>query len=100
MVLESGHDHDEYGNFEGVVTPADILDALSGFAPGEPAAEPKAVHREDGSWLLSGWMPADEMADALGLVLPPQRDYQTVAGFVLQQLQHIPAVGEACFAQG
>ena len=45
-------------------------------------------------------MPADEMADALGLVLPHQRDYQTVAGFVLQQLQHIPAVGEACFAQG
>jgi putative hemolysin len=92
--------HDEYGHFEGLVTPADILEAIAGFTPGEVVAEPKAVRRDDGSWLLSGWMPADEMADTLGLVLPERRDYQTVAGFVLSYLQRIPAVGESCVAQG
>ena len=59
--------HDEYGHFEGVVTPADILDAIAGaFRSDEGEAEPEAVQREDGSWLLAGWMPADEMAEQLG----------------------------------
>lgn len=39
-----------------------------------------AVEREDGSWLLAGYMPADEMADHLGIMLPENRDYETVAG--------------------
>ena len=46
--------------------------------------EPPIVEREDGSWLVSGWMQADEVADMIGLTLPAgRRDYQTVAGFVL-----------------
>ncbi len=88
--------HDEYGHFEGVVTPADILDAIAGaFRSDEGAAEPEAVQRDDGSWLLAGWMPADEMADQLGIVLPESRDYETVAGLVIGELQHLPATGEA-----
>ena len=43
--------------------------------------EPAAVQREDGSWLLAGYMPADEMADHLGIDLPENRDYETVAGY-------------------
>lgn len=39
-------------------------------------------------------MPADDMADQLGIVLPQRRDYQTVAGFVLAPLRHLPAAGE------
>jgi putative hemolysin len=62
--------HDEYGHFEGVVTPADILDAIAGaFRSDEETSEPEAVQREDGSWLLAGWMPADEMAEQLGMTL-------------------------------
>jgi len=88
--------HDEYGHFEGVVTPADILDAIAGaFRSDEGTAEPEAVQREDGSWLLAGWMPADEMAEQLGLVLPAKRDYETVAGLVIGELQHLPSAGEA-----
>jgi putative hemolysin len=88
--------HDEYGHFDGVVTPADILDAIAGaFRSDEGEAEPEAVMREDGSWLLAGWMPADEMADQLGISLPDRRDYETVAGLVIGQLQHLPDTGEA-----
>jgi putative hemolysin len=88
--------HDEYGHFEGVVTPADILDAIAGaFRSDEGTADPEAVQRDDGSWLLAGWMPADEMADQLGIVLPESRDYETVAGLVIGELQHLPETGEA-----
>jgi putative hemolysin len=87
--------HDEYGHFEGVVTPADILDAIAGaFRSDEDAAEPEAVQREDGSWLLAGWMPADEMADQLGIKLPEPRRYHTVAGLVIDELEHLPTTGE------
>jgi putative hemolysin len=87
--------HDEYGHFEGVVTPADILDAIAGaFRSDEGTDEPEAIRREDGSWLLAGWMPADEMADQLGIPLPEQRAYETVAGLVIGELQHLPDTGE------
>jgi putative hemolysin len=92
--------HDEYGNFEGLVTPADLLETMAGFNAGTDAGEPKFVLREDGSWLLAGWMAADEMADLLDIVLPEHRDYQTVAGFVLQHLQRLPKLGEATLASG
>ena len=88
--------HDEYGHFEGLVTPADILDAIAGaFRSDEDGAEPEAIRRDDGSWLLAGWMPADEMAEQLGILLPQQRQYETVAGLVIGELQHLPVTGEA-----
>jgi putative hemolysin len=85
--------HDEYGHFEGLVTPADVLEAIVGAFKSE-GDEPNAVQRADSSWLLAGSMPVDEMADQLGLALPPKRSYATVAGFVLSHLQHIPKTGE------
>ena len=73
--------HDEYGHFEGIVTPADVLEAIAGvFRSDAELEEPHAVSRDDGSWLLSGAMPADEMAEQLGIALPAKRDYHTVAG--------------------
>jgi putative hemolysin len=88
--------HDEYGHFEGVVTPADILDAIAGaFRSDEETSEPEAMQRDDGSWLLAGWMPADEMAEQLGIVLPENRGYETVAGLVIGELQHLPSTGES-----
>ena len=93
--------HDEYGHFEGIVTPADILDAIAGaFKTGEPEEEPAALRREDGSWLIAGWMSVDEMAEALGIGLPEKRDYQTAAGLVIDELQHLPVTGECVAAFG
>ena len=95
--------HDEYGHFEGIVTPADILEAITGVFRSDLDAgeeEENAVRREDGSWLLAGYMPADEMADLLGIDLPEDRDYETVAGHVLSYLHHLPNTGETVDAGG
>lgn len=87
--------HDEYGHFEGVVTPADILDAIAGaFRSDEGDEEPEAVQREDGSWLIAGWMPVDEMAELLHVTLPENRSFETVAGLVLDGLIRFPTLGE------
>ena len=93
--------HDEYGVFQGVVTSADILEAIVGsFHTKDGPAEPAAVRREDGSYLISGWMPAVEFAELLGITLPPSRPYQTVAGFLLQEFGTIPSVGDRIEPEG
>jgi putative hemolysin len=93
--------HDEYGHFEGVVTNADILEAIVGaFRTDEGPAEQQAVQRDDGSWLLSGSMAVDEMAERLGLSIPQERPYHTAAGFVLDRLGHLPVEGESFDDQG
>jgi putative hemolysin len=93
--------HDEYGTFEGIVTPADVLEAIAGVLRSDAGGvEPYAIERDDGSWLFSGAMPVDEMADKIGIALPERRSYETVAGFVLAHLQHIPNTGERVEASG
>ena len=93
--------HDEYGHFQGVVTNADILEAIVGeFRTDEGPVEPDAAQRDDGSWLIAGSMPVDEMAERLSVALPPERNYHTAAGFILDQLGHLPAVGESFDRQG
>jgi putative hemolysin len=93
--------HDEYGHFEGVVTTADILEAIAGaFRTEEGPAEPQAVQREDGSWLISGSMPIDEMAERLGIALPQRRSFHTAAGLVLNRFGYLPQVGDCFFEWG
>ena len=88
--------HDEYGHFDGIVTPGSILAALAGTFRHdvEEGEEPDLVEREDGSWLVSGAARADVLADRLGLNMPHDRDYSTVAGFALSVLKHLPETGE------
>ena len=86
--------YDEYGHFQGIVTHADILQTIAGaFHSYRDLSEPAAVRRQDGSWLLAGWIPADEMADILGVNLTKERDYQTLAGYLMEQMGEIPATG-------
>ena len=88
--------HDEYGHFEGLVTPADLLTALAGeFASDQDLdTDPPLVERDDGSWWVSGSVSADLLADRLGIRLPEDRDYATAAGLALSVLRHLPEVGE------
>jgi len=88
--------HDEYGHFEGLVTPGNLLTALAGkfLSSVDFDNDPPLVERDDGSWWVSGSLSADAMADALCLSLPEDRDYGTAAGFALSVLKHIPEVGE------
>lgn len=92
--------YDEYGHFEGIITPGDVLEAVTGvFEQGEEE-EPALFQREDGSWLVAGWMPVDEFAAEMGFPLDPDPDYETVAGFVLDTLKYLPSLGESFSAKG
>jgi putative hemolysin len=93
--------HDEYGHFEGIVTPADALEAIVGaFRSDSEVPEPDATRRDDGSWLLAGSMPVDEMAEILSVTLPENRSYHTVGGLVISEIQHLPNTGEHVNALG
>jgi putative hemolysin len=89
--------HDEYGHFEGIVTPNDLLAAIAGeFASDqEQGSAANIVTLDDGSMLVSGAMSADAMASALDITLPEDRDYATAAGHVLHVLRHLPVEGES-----
>ena len=93
--------HDEYGHFDGIVTPVDLLAAIAGAFVSDQTedGDPPLVERGDGSWLVSGALPADELAERLGVPLPEDRDYATVAGFALSVLKHLPGAGET-FSHG
>lgn len=85
---------DEYGHFEGIVTSADILEVITGVFQEETGDDPAIVKREDGSWLVAGWMPVDEFGDKLKIAIPRDAKFETVAGYVLSIINRLPAVGE------
>jgi putative hemolysin len=85
--------YDEYGDFEGIITSGDVLEAITGAVASSEPDEPAMVMRDDGSWLVAGWMPVDEFCDRLGLSRELAGDYDTVAGLALHQLGRIPELG-------
>ena len=86
---------DEYGHFEGIITSSDVLEAITGAFQEEEDSEPALVTRADGSYLVAGWMQVDEFSHELGIHVPRDADYQTVAGFVLAEMNRLPNVGES-----
>jgi putative hemolysin len=100
------HEHlalavDEYGSVQGLVTLTDVMEPLVGKLEAEDesiAEDPDIVEREDGSWLLDGALPMERFR----LLFPEEteeleeggRDYQTLAGFILFHLGHVPETGE------
>ncbi|ODT72251.1 MAG: DNA-binding protein [Pelagibacterium sp. SCN 63-23] len=91
---------DEYGHFEGIITYGDVLEVITGVYHAEPGDEPALVQRQDGSWLVAGWMPIDDFSERFRLVVPKDARYETLAGFVLSQLNHLPAIGETFETEG
>ena len=86
--------YDEYGNFEGIITPMDILGAIAGGFDEAEQDEPEFVERDDGSLLVAGSMPIDEFASKLGLTLEEPPRYETVAGMVLDCVRGLPKTGQ------
>jgi putative hemolysin len=94
--------HDEYGHLEGVVTPVDLLTAIVGnFASDSDLGEaPAIVERDDGTLLISGALPVDDMAERLCIDLPEDHEFATAAGYVLWHLKKLPVEGETFVDQG
>jgi putative hemolysin len=94
--------HDEYGHFEGLVTPVDLLTAIVGtfVSDQDEGDQPQVVVREDGSLLVAGSYSADAMADRLRIDYEENREFGTAAGYVLSVLKKLPAEGEHFTDQG
>ncbi len=98
--MRTSHDQmaivvDEHGGTEGLVTLEDIIEEVVG----EVADESDRVRRyvqplRAGDWLVDGRLPVEEANEKLGLEIPESEEYETVAGWVLAELGHIPEPGE------
>ncbi|WP_141734332.1 hemolysin family protein [Oligoflexus tunisiensis] len=94
---------DEYGGLSGVVTVIDLLESIVGDLPSEHDKESHgAFEREDGSWLTDGILSLERLSE---FVPVPERgffedDFQTLGGFIMGELGHIPQVGEKVMWKG
>ena len=93
---------DEHGGTEGLVTAADLMGEIVGDDVQDETDEPELQAEEGrpGSWLVAGELEIFELNRQLDLDLPEADDHHTLAGFLLERLQHIPAPGEALSFQG
>ena len=91
---------DEFGVVEGMVTLKDVVEAIVGRLPERGVRQnyPEIITREDGSWLIDAQLDFEETAQAISLELSDEEletnRYQTIGGFVLHHLGHIPEEGE------
>jgi magnesium and cobalt exporter, CNNM family len=88
---------DEWGVVQGLMTPHDLLEAITGELQPVAQAEAWATQREDGSWLLDGQMPVAELKARLDIRELPEEErgrYNTVAGLLMSVSGHLPAAGE------
>ncbi len=82
---------DEFGVVQGLITLADILEEIVGEFEGGP----QATQRQDGSWLLDGMLPNDELKEIFNIRhLPDEEEYETLGGFVMMQLGRIPQAAD------
>ncbi len=89
---------DEYGGIQGLITLNDILESIVGeISSQNQSAEPQAIQREDGSWLVDGMIPIDELKELLELSRLPEEGsghYQTLGGFMMMQMGRVPKPSE------
>lgn len=92
---------DEYGEVLGIVTLRDLLEAITGeFTPQRPE-DRWAVAREDGSWLLDGLVPIQELKDLLQLAaLPEEQRYHTLSGLLMVLLGRLPQTADRAECAG
>ncbi|MFI5709738.1 hemolysin family protein [Kribbella sp. NPDC051620] len=84
---------DEFGGFAGVLTLEDIAEELVGEIRDEDdLPEPELMSNQDGSWTLPARWRIDQVAEAIGIQLPEDDDYDTVSGLIMARLGRIPVV--------
>jgi len=93
---------DEYGSVEGLVTATDVLEAITGALPEQgQEADSKPIRRQDGSWLIDGMTPIEEVENIVGMKnLRESGDYHTLAGFMIDKLGRIPSAGDRFICDG
>ena len=93
---------DEYGGTAGLVTVEDLIEEIVGDISDEyDRAAPALMKAVDDKMAeVDGRLPVDDLNDAMGLAVPEDEDYDTVAGLVFFELGYIPKVGETLDAWG
>ena len=95
---------DEYGSLQGLVTPADIMEAIVGdITSVEEREDPMVVRRDDGSWLIDGTLPIGDLRTILGTrQLSGEEDgtFETLGGFVMSHMGKVPATGDRFSSNG
>ena len=84
---------DEYGEVLGMVTLADLIEAITGEFKPHGAEDAWAYRRDDGSWLLDGLIPIPELKDRLSLKTVPEEGtekYHTLSGMMMLLLGRLP----------
>ncbi|MDX2134461.1 MAG: hemolysin family protein [Saprospiraceae bacterium] len=94
---------DEYGSTQGIITLHDLTENIFGALPDmDDTEEPNIVTREDGTWLVEGTTPIDELRDIVSIKEfdDPDADYSTLAGYIFYRLNDIPNTGDHFEAEG
>ena len=94
---------DEYGEVQGLLTPSDLLEAITGELKPRTQTQAWATALPGGAWQLNGLMPIQELKARLGIKELPQEDrgrYNTLAGLLLWGLGHLPQARETCVLAG
>lgn len=91
---------DEYGGVHGLITLHDVLESIVGDVPSSSMliTETSIIHRKDGSWIVDGMLPIDELKEQLGIDSFPDEEkgaYRTLGGFCMKQMGSIPKVGDS-----
>ncbi|MGP1928411.1 MAG: TerC family protein [Arsenophonus sp. NC-WZS1-MAG3] len=100
--LRKAHTHfafivDEFGSVEGIVTLTDIMETIAGNMPiseEEVDSRHDIQQLEDSRWVANGFMPLEDLILYVSITLDEKREYQTIAGLLMERLQRMPVVGE------
>lgn len=93
---------DEYGVVQGLLTPRDLLEAITGELQPQTVADAWASQQEDASWLLDGLMPINELKARLDIKQMNGEDrglFNTLGGFILAELGYLPKVGDILISE-
>ena len=88
---------DEFGSIEGIVTLTDVMETIAGNLPvkGDGLdARHDLQHNEDGSWIVNGYVPLDDLTQYIPIPVEEKREYYTLAGLLMEHTEDIPSVGE------